>query len=446
MSLLDQLRLNIGDDAGAIPSGIVPPPASGLPVGANTTSISELRIDIGDDDGIIPSGSLASGILIHNLLSPQHGDTTTATPSPGDLILGGGTWSAFPSGNEGEQLAIFQGGVVWRPDDTGLTRAEVTGIAVIVTTTGIAFHAADPDAHHTRYTDAEASGVAVLVVTTGIAEHTAISDAHHTRYTDAEAIAASSGALDHHFRYTDAEASGVAVQVVTTGILEHTNISDAHHTRYTDAEASGVAVLVVTTGIAQHTAIVDAHHTRYTDAEASGIAVQVTISGIAEHTAISGAHHDRYTDAEAVAAIGGTLPVPTGVVILQESGVELTADASTTSVLPTLSTLLSVPIIMIVPSGDLRILATAAINATGPVPVVFHIYIDGVFHRATTINVTGAIDNASIVIPRVAVSGADPHTVDLRWAKFGSPFVTVRCFPISSPDFYHTSLSVQEIL
>lgn len=365
MALLDQLRLNIGDDSGAVPSGIVPPAPSGLPVGANTTSISELRIDIGDDGGIIPSGSLASGISIHNLLSPQHGDTSSASPSPGDLILGGSTWGVFASGDEGDQLSIFQGGVAWRPDDTGLTRAEVTGIAVVVTTTGIAIHAADPDAHHARYADAEASGIAVQVVTTGIAEHTAISDAHHARYTDAEA---------------------------------------------------------------------------------SGIAVQVTTSGIATHAAISGAHHDRYTDAEAVAAIGGTLPVPTGVAILQESGIELTSDATTTSVLPTLSTLLSVPITMIIPSGDLRVLATAAVNASGPVPVVFHIYIDGVFHRGTTINVTGAIDNAAIVIPRVAVSGTDPHTVDLRWAKFGSPFVTVRCLPVTSPDFYHASLSVQEIL
>ena len=134
------------------------------------------------------------------------------------------------------------------------------------------------------------------------------------------------------------------------------------------------------------------------------------------------------------------------VAIIQESGVELTVDATTTSVLPVLSTLLSVPIGLIKPSGDLRILATASINSNGPVPVVFHIYIDGVFHRGTTINVTGAIDNASIVIPRVSATGLNPHTVDLRWAKFGSPFVTINCLPASLPDFYHASLSVQEIL
>ena len=225
-------------------------------------------------------------------------------------------------------------------------------------------HAADPSAHHVRYTDAEAiaassgaldhhvrytdaeaSGVAVQVTTSGISNHSAITDAHHARYTDAEAIAASSGALDHHFRYTDAEASGVAVQVTISGISNHAAISDAHHirytdaeaiaassgaldhhVRYTDAEASGIAVQVAITGIANHAAITDAHHARYTDAEAiaassgaldhhvrytdaeaSGVAVQVATTGIANHASITDAHHARYTDAEAIAASSGAL-------------------------------------------------------------------------------------------------------------------------------------------
>jgi len=298
VTILGDLRLNIGDDAGVIPSGIVPPAVSGFPVGANTTSISELRVDIGDDDGIIPSGALAAGIPVHNLLSPQHGDTSPATPTPGDLILGGGgIWAALASGAEGEQLTIVGGNVVWSLDAASINAAQASGIAIFVTTTGIALHAANPDAHHTRY-----------------------------------------------------------------------------------------------------------------------------------------------TDAEAIASISGD------VAIIQESGVQLTVDATTTSVLPVLSTLLSVPINVRRPNPSLRILATAAINATGGVPVHFHIYIDGVFHRATTVNVTGAIDNASIIIPRVAVSGPNPHTVDLRWAKFSLPLVTLRCLPASLPDFYHASLSVQEIL
>ena len=396
MALLDDLRVDLGDDDGLVPSGLAP--VSIAPVFFTESLLGDLRVDLGDDDGIIPSGVFVSGVLVHNLLSPVHGDTTPAAPSAGDLIVGGGTWSALPQGSEGQVLSILGGQVAWAVDSAGAS--------------GLAAHAADPDAHHTRYTDAEASGVAVQVATTGIANHAAISDAHHSRYTDAEAIAASSGALDHHFRYTDAEASGVAVQVVTSGITNHTAISDAHHARYTDAEASGVA---------------------------SGL--------IAIHTADSGAHHDRYTDAEAAAVAAQVLS--TGVLdvaIIQESGVELTVDATTTSVLPVLSTLLSVPIDLVKPSGNLRILATASVNANGPVPVVFHIYIDGVFHRGTTVNVTGAIDNAAIVIPRVSVAGSNPHTVDLRWAKFASPFVTVNCLPAALPDFYHASLSVQEIL
>ena len=445
MPLIDDLRVDLGDDDGIIPSGQSP---SGIvPVFFTDSLLGDLRVDIGDDDGIIPSGTFVSGIQVHSLLSAAHGDTTPASPSAGDLIVGGGTWSVLPSGDEGQVLSILGGQVTW---------------AVDAGASGLAAHAADPDAHHTRYTDAEASGIAVQVATTGIANHAAISDAHHTRYTDAEAIAASSGALDHHLRYTDAEASGIAVQVTTSGIANHTAISDAHHSRYTDAEAisassgaldhhlrytdaeaSGVAVQVVISGIANHTAISDAHHARYTDAEASGVASGL----ITIHAADSGAHHDRYTDEEAAAVAAQVLA--TGVLdvaIIQESGIELTADATTTSVLPVLSTLLSVPIDLVKPSGDLRILATAAVNSNGPVPVVFHIYIDGVFHRGTTVNVTGAIDNASIVIPRVSVVGSNPHTVDLRWAKFGSPFVTVNCLPVALPDYYHASLSVQEIL
>ncbi len=315
MALLDDLRVDLGDDDGLVPSGQAPPNV--VPVIFTESLLGDLRVDLGDDDGIIPSGTFVGNIQVHDLLGPVHGDTTPAAPNAGDLIVGGGTWSALPQGSEGQVLSILGGQVVWAVDTAGAS--------------GLAAHAADPDAHHTRYTDAEASGVASGL----IAIHTADSGAHHDRYTDAEAAA-------------------VAAQVLATGVLD--------------------------------------------------------------------------------------------VAIIQESGVELTVDATTTSVLPVLSTLLSVPIGLVKPSGNLRILATASVNANGPVPVVFHIYIDGVFHRGTTVNVTGAIDNAAIVIPRVSVTGSNPHTVDLRWAKFASPFVTVNCLPASLPDFYHASLSVQEIL
>lgn len=327
MGLLDEFRVDIGDDEGAITSGIAPAATSGLPVGSNITLLSDLRVDIGDDEGTIPSGAFADGIAVHDLLSPQHSDTTPASPSAGDLILGGSTWSVLSSGNEGEVLSISEGVVSWEALPSGV---DVSG--------AISVHASDPSAHHARY--------------------------------------------------TDAEASGVAVQVVTTGILEHTAISGAHHPRYTNAEAAIVAAAVLATGV-------------------------VSADNVA---------------------------------ILQESGVELTSDATTTAVLPTLSTLLSSDISLINPSGNIRVVATASVNASGPVPVLFHLYIDGVFYRGTTINVTGAIDNAAIVIPRVAVTGVNPHTVDLRWTKFSSPGVTVRCLPSSLPNFYHASLSVQEVV
>lgn len=369
MSLLDDLRTDIGDDDGNNPSGIVPSTPQGLPIGANSTIISDLRADIGDDDNIIPSGEISDGVIVHNLLSSAHGDTTPGSPQTGDLIVGGSPWQRLPSGVIGQRLTVTGGspGVGWVDDvsATGViadfashtgnpsahharyTDVEASGVAVQVATTGIqeaiGNHTSIVDAHHTRYTDQEASGVAVQVATTGIQEaitnHASIVDAHHSRYTDTEASGvavqvATTGIQEaitnhtaqpdaHHTRYSDAEASGVAVQVATTGIQEaitnHTSISDAHHSRYTDTEASGVAVQIATTGIQEaisnHASISDAHHARYTDTEASGVAVQVATTGIQEaignHTGQASAHHTRYTDAEAIAAATGNVTLQT---------------------------------------------------------------------------------------------------------------------------------------
>lgn len=390
MSLVGDFRVDIGDDLGSIPSGIFPSGVEGLPIGANTTLITDLRVDIGDDAGTIPSGIFVSGVLRHDLLSTTHADTIPFTPTQAEVIRSaGGTWQALPSGQDGYRLTMVAGSVEWAED--------ITATGVIA---DFAAHTGNPSAHHARYTDAEASGVAVQVAETGIETtitiHEALPDIHHSRYTDAEA-------------------SGVAVQVAETGIetalLIHESLPDVHHSRYTDAEASGVAVQVVTTGIANHAALPDVHHTRY-------------------------------TDAEAIAAVGGSGSFG---IVLQESGVELLVDATTTSVQPIFSTLLTAPINRIEADSDLRILATAAINANGAVPVLFHIYLDGIFVRATTINVTGAIDNAAIVIPRVSPTGTISNTVELRWAKFNQPAVTVNCLPVSSSGFFHASLSVQEI-
>lgn len=71
----------------------------------------------------------------------------------------------------------------------------------------IAAHAADPDAHHARYTDAEAvsatdaaraslSGTLSAEIDSDITTHTSDPDAHHARYTDAEAVTATQSARD----------------------------------------------------------------------------------------------------------------------------------------------------------------------------------------------------------------------------------------------------------
>ncbi len=202
------------------------------------------------------------------------------------------------------------------------------------------------------------------------------------------------------------------------------------------------AGLIPSGALAIHEANPSAHHARYTDAEAASVAAGL----ITIHAGDSGVHHTRYTDEEAANVAASVLATGVTTATIQESGVELLVDATTTAVLPVLSTLLTTSIDLENPSGCLRISSTAAANANGAVPLVFHVYIDGTFHRGTTINVTGAIDNASIVIPRVVVSGLNPHTIDLRWAKFGSPGLTARCLPVSFPDLYHASLSVQEVL
>ena len=254
-------------------------------------------------ESILSNEIIASGIVVPatgllNLIKIERLDdvmtiTHTPTLNPSDS----GVLVDVVAAHSGAPLGDILPGPTGNPIDDAIDEHAADPSAHHVRYTDAEAIAASSGAldHHLRYTDAEASGVAVQVTTTGILEHTNISSAHHARYTDAEAIAASSGALDHHVRYADAEASGIAVQVTTTGILEHTNISDAHHTRYTDTEA-----------IAASSGALD-HHLRYTDTEASGVAVDVVTTGILEHTNISEAHHTRYTDTEAIAASSGAL-------------------------------------------------------------------------------------------------------------------------------------------
>ena len=82
--------------------------------------IDDIRVDIGDDDGAIPSG-----VPTHNLLSTSHGDTTVGSPTNGSVVVGSSTsWSALPSGAEGESLMVKAGSLQW---DTAT--AQATGLA-----------------------------------------------------------------------------------------------------------------------------------------------------------------------------------------------------------------------------------------------------------------------------------------------------------------------------
>lgn len=72
--------------------------------------LDDVRVNIGDDSGA-PSGSFAS---LHNLLSTLHPDTTPGSPVNAAIIVGNGTkWAVFPSGAEGTQLSISQGIIQW---------------------------------------------------------------------------------------------------------------------------------------------------------------------------------------------------------------------------------------------------------------------------------------------------------------------------------------------
>lgn len=75
--------------------------------------LDDLRVDIGDDGGTAPSGSIAS---LHNLLSSTHPDTIPSLPQNGAVIVADGAfWKLLPSGEEGEVLSIGAGSVAWGP-------------------------------------------------------------------------------------------------------------------------------------------------------------------------------------------------------------------------------------------------------------------------------------------------------------------------------------------
>lgn len=73
------------------------------------TLIDNIRVDIGDDNGAIPSG-----VPSHELLSTSHGDTNISSPSQASVIVGvGAQWTTLPSGAENFVLMISGGAAVW---------------------------------------------------------------------------------------------------------------------------------------------------------------------------------------------------------------------------------------------------------------------------------------------------------------------------------------------
>lgn len=79
--------------------------------------IDDIRVDIGDDDGVAPSGSISAQ---HALLSSTHPDTTPASPTNGALIRGvGNSWSLYPAGINNEVLTLVGGLPVWASGTVG---------------------------------------------------------------------------------------------------------------------------------------------------------------------------------------------------------------------------------------------------------------------------------------------------------------------------------------
>lgn len=81
------------------------------------TLIDDVRVDIGDDDGVAPSGSVSA---LHNLLSSTHSDTTPASATNGAIVRAVGTsWESLVAGTEGYVLTISGGVPTWSSGTAG---------------------------------------------------------------------------------------------------------------------------------------------------------------------------------------------------------------------------------------------------------------------------------------------------------------------------------------
>lgn len=108
MSLLDDLRLDIADDTGAIPSGVLVP--------ASCSLLSHLRLDIADDTGTGAGTPVQSGVSI------VVGDLTVE----GDLIVCGAQYW-------GRRIITAPGDVTVQSSDNFLLINKTVGQATTVT-------------------------------------------------------------------------------------------------------------------------------------------------------------------------------------------------------------------------------------------------------------------------------------------------------------------------
>lgn len=71
--------------------------------------LDDIRVDIGDDGDTVPSG-----VSSHELLSTSHSDTLIGVPSNGALIVGTASqWVALVSGIENQSLMMRGGVIAW---------------------------------------------------------------------------------------------------------------------------------------------------------------------------------------------------------------------------------------------------------------------------------------------------------------------------------------------
>lgn len=114
MSILNDVRLNIGDDDGTAASGTFGS-SSFVSVSGSANLLGDIRVNIGDDSETGGGGQLAGS---HYLLSSTHLDTVPGTPtSPSVIVSLSGTnlWAILPGTTDGTVLSYTSGSIQFIP-------------------------------------------------------------------------------------------------------------------------------------------------------------------------------------------------------------------------------------------------------------------------------------------------------------------------------------------